>query len=181
MTSFEYITIPVSIVLALGLGRVLTAFIGLVDRQRRDWLHLVWCLSLAAGMLGQWLAIWPLNTNQVWNGFEFFVVMFSPILYFTAAHVLVPGNLDSVDSWAEHLSKIARPLLILMLLSVVNFFVRNYVILEDFEIGPNVQFAILISLLHLVAVFRPSRFLLSICAFSWFAPVLFLILGFELT
>ena len=172
MTPFEYVTVPVSIVLALGLGRVLTAIVELFERGTRDWVRILWCASLVGVMLGQWLAVWRLQPNVVWEAYEFYIVMFSPILYFSAAHILVPANVDSVPSWEEHLLKVARPLLILMMLSILNFWLRNYLILGSLRLEPMfIGIPLVIFAIHAAAIWRPNRTLLAVCGFLWFIPM----------
>ena len=81
MTSFEYVTIPVSIVLALGIGTLLSGVFSMFEHEKRDWLFLTWCLTLLLLFLGQWYSIWRLQVNESWNMLEFVVVMLSPILF----------------------------------------------------------------------------------------------------
>ena len=174
MTAFEYITVPVSIVLALALGKVLTAMMVVIETGKRDWLHLLWCVVLVLVMLSQWVAIWRLHSNEIWSAAEFFVVMVSPILFYAAAHLLVSNQPESIASWSSRLDQIARPLLLLMALSSGNFFLRNFMILENANPNPSTAPWIMptvIMAFTLTTLVYPTRLLLAATAVIWLAPV----------
>jgi hypothetical protein len=97
LTPFEYVTIPVSIVLALGIGKLLSGVYTIFQHDKRDWLFVLWCATLLVLFLGQWVAIWRLNANESWSVLEFMVVMLSPLLYYAAAHLLVTDQPSSVS------------------------------------------------------------------------------------
>lgn len=177
MTSFEYITIPVSIVLALGLGKILTATMVVIETGRRDWLHLLWCAVLMLVMLGQWVAVWGLRSNAVWSAGEFFVVMLSPILFYMAAHLLVSSRPEAIESWSAHLSQIARPLLLLMLLSVGAFFLRNLLVPDVVNLSTVFRPTLVaVFLVNVIALLSPRTWLLAASSVIWLAPVIGMLL-----
>jgi hypothetical protein len=174
MTSFEYVTIPVSIVLALGIGKLLSGVFSMFNHEKRDWLFLTWCLTLLLLFLGQWYAIWRLQDNESWSMLEFVVVMLSPILYYSAAHLLVTDQPGSVRSWSEHLETVARPLLFVLILAGLNFNLRTYLVLGAVSFGTT---ALLIYPANCVAIIWPKRWMLTIAALTWLIPVTFLFIA----
>ncbi len=174
LTTFEYISIPVSIVLALGLGKILSAISHIFSKENRDWLFILWCLALVGGMLSHWVAVWSLRSNEHWTAAEFFLLMLSPLLYYAASHVLISSNPERIQSWATHLSSVARLLLSLIMLVMVNFLLRSFVILDGFS--PPVMFGVLlagIASLTLITIAFPTRWLLTASAAAWMTPVVF--------
>jgi peptidoglycan/LPS O-acetylase OafA/YrhL len=185
LTAFEYITVPVSIILALGLGKVLTAMMVVIESGKRDWLHLLWCVVLVLVLLGQWVAIWRLHPNEIWSAAEFFVVMASPILFYAAAHLLVSNKPESIASWSSRLDQIARPLLSLMALSMGNFFLRNFVILENINPSPPTPGAAwimptVVMAFTLTTLAYPTRLLLAATALVWLSPIVATLLFVDL-
>ena len=96
MTVFEYITIIASIILGLGLSRLLSEGIDLFRfREKVDfsWVPLVWALSLV------WLAIifwWQLFDvgvqKEVWLFTDFFLLIVFVLLYFCASSLVLPKH-----------------------------------------------------------------------------------------
>jgi hypothetical protein len=138
------------------------------EREKRDWLFLMWCLILLLLFLGQWYSIWRLRENESWSMLEFVVVMLSPILYYTAAHLLVTNQPDSVSTWSEHLTKVSRPLLIILILAGLNFNLRMYLILGAVNFGAA---ATVIYPVNIAAIIWPNRWMLTVAAMSWLIPV----------
>ncbi len=168
MTPFEYVTIPVSIVLALGIGKLLSGVFAMFEHDKRDWIFVTWCITLLMLFLGQWLAIWRLRENESWSALEFMVVMLSPILYYAAAHILVTNQPESISSWSNHLAKIARPLIFIIMVAAANFSVRTYLILDTFNFS---SFSLVLWGTSIAAIIWPVRWLLAIAALVWLIPV----------
>jgi hypothetical protein len=174
LNTFEYISIPVSIVLAIGIGKILSAISHIFSKDSRDWVFILWCLSLLGGMLSHWVSVWSLRLNEHWTAAEFFLLMLSPLLYYAAAHVLISSAPERIQSWSAHLSSVARLLLSLFLLVMCNFLVRSFVILDDFS--PPVSFSWLlagIACLTSITIVFPKRWLLTASAVAWLMPVIF--------
>lgn len=169
LTAFEYITIPVSIVLALGIGKLLAGVFAMFEHDKRDWIFIAWCSAVLMLLLGQWLAIWQLNVNASWSPLEFVVVMLSPVIYYAAAHILVSGQPESVSSWSSRLARVARPLIWIMIAAAINSFFRTYYILGVFPLSFVFLIAAVIAV-NLAAIFWPTRWLLAIAAIVWLIP-----------
>ena len=170
MTPFEYVTIPVSIVLALGIGKLLGGVVSMFEPDKRDWIFIAWCFALLMLFLGQWVAIWRLNDNESWSVLEFMSVMLSPIIYYSAAHILISGQPESISSWSSHLSRIARPLIWILIAATVNAILRNYFILGVYDTNFVLVVLIPVIVVNLAAMIRPSRKLLALAALGWLIP-----------
>ncbi|MBH81884.1 MAG: hypothetical protein CMQ49_15355 [Gammaproteobacteria bacterium] len=49
--------------------------------------------------LGQWVAAWRLHENEIYSAADFLLLMISPILFYSAAQLLVCSRPESVESW----------------------------------------------------------------------------------
>ena len=167
MSAFEYIMVPVSIVFAMALGKALVAILSSIQSGKQDWIHLLWCVVIVLGGIGQWTMFWNLNSNEVWTAPEFLLTMISPIIVYSAAHILVTNNPDGIDDWSEHLQQSSRALLILMLSTFPIFVLRNYLILDTLIVPAS---GIPIADMTLFAWFRPARWVLATLAVLWLLP-----------
>jgi len=163
--------VPASIVLALSLGKVMTAMLLAFESGKSDWLHQLWSVVMVLLALALWVALWRLHANETWSAAEFFVVMVGPILFYAASHALASGQPESVKSWALHMEKIARPFLILLLLTIANFPLRNYVVLDAPLLNIPPTF-FLIAAVTIAVVIYPKRWLVAVSAVCWLGPVL---------
>ena len=102
MTQFEYLSVAVSIIFALSIGRLAAAIPSVVDSERRDLLHLGHFLCLLLVQIQFWWRMWQFNVVAEWD-FLGFVMLFSiALLYYLATHILVPvGHVEVVD-WKAH-------------------------------------------------------------------------------
>ena len=160
--------------LAIGIGKILSAISHVFSKESRDWVFILWWLTLLGGMLSHWVSVWSLRSNEHWTAAEFFLLMLSPLLYYAAAHVLISSAPERIQSWSAHLSSVARLLLSLFLLVMCNFLLRNFVILEDFS--PPLAFSLLlacIACLTSITIAFPKRWLLGASAAAWLMPVIF--------
>ncbi len=166
MTPFEFISVPLSIVLALALGRVLSSTLALVDGRKRDWLHLLFCFILVVGGLNQWLLIWDFQMNESWSNAEFYLAMLSPILLYIGAAMLVPNDSADITSWSTHLDSVARPLMLVMGLIVVNVWLRSLVVLDK-EIEWQQLVFLPLLIVQVVAFTFPRRWVIALSGICW--------------
>ena len=84
MTQFEFISVAVSIVLALSAARLLTAIPHVLAPGRRYWIHALWSVLLLLMHLSFWWAIWIYREIDPWTFRGFVAVMLTPaFLYLT--------------------------------------------------------------------------------------------------
>lgn len=162
MTIFEYISVAASLVLALAIGNILSASSDILDRDRRDWLHVSWCVLVILLGLAQWLALWRLNTPENWTSLQFFSVMLSVMTLYGMTHVLVTKRPEQIDDWSAHLVSVTRPLFTLLILSLLAFEVRSLLRVENYSVNfPGPMLAML------VAIYFKTRWSLMAAGVLW--------------
>jgi len=70
MSSFEYVSVLLSIVLALGVAHILMGITALIEnwgRIERYWVFLGWCLLTLAIHVGYWTALWRFHDRPEWS------------------------------------------------------------------------------------------------------------------
>jgi len=102
VTIFEYLTVAVSIVLALGMGQLISSIPHVFDRQKSYWLHALVFVLLVLGHIVIWWRVWLLNDMPTWNIFQFGILMGSPLSLYLAATALVSTNPELVGDWRDH-------------------------------------------------------------------------------
>ncbi len=138
MTHFEFISVAVSIVLALSLARLLSAVPHLLAPGRRYWVPCLWAASLLAMHLGFWWAMWAYREVAAWTFRGFAAAMLSPILLYLTVTILVSDSPGTVESWRERFYSRRRvffPLFLVMLLSAP---LRQFAVLGSAELSPEV-------------------------------------------
>ncbi len=130
MTIFEFLSVAASIVLALGLGKLISSIPYVFDAHKRDWLHAVAFVTLIAGHILAWWRIWPLNSVAHWNILGFAILMGTPLSLYLAATALVSSNPDRVASWKEQFSGRSRWLFSALIAVWIFGLLRSYILLN---------------------------------------------------
>src|ERR1700757_4598375 len=99
MGAFEYLSVLISIILALGMTRVLAGVGEMLQarsRRRIYWVHAVWIANLFIYLVMGWWIFYRWRSQQQWTFFLFVFVLISPTILFLAALILFPreGALD---------------------------------------------------------------------------------------
>lgn len=102
MSQFEYLSIAVSIIFALSIGRLVVALPEVVASERRDWLHLGHFICLLLAQMQFWWRMWVFNAVEVWDFLGFSMLFSVALLYYLATHLLVPRDHAAVSSWRAH-------------------------------------------------------------------------------
>lgn len=102
MSLFEYLTVAVSIVLALGLVRLVDGLRSASDGATRYWVHLGYIINLVATHLFLWWTLWYYQEGVNWNFARFVYVFLGPLILYFLASTLIPDNPSSVSSWRDH-------------------------------------------------------------------------------
>ncbi|MGI9627433.1 MAG: hypothetical protein ACR2QM_11405 [Longimicrobiales bacterium] len=102
MTSFEYLSVLVSIVLALGITHILTGLSSILRSEgkvRLCWIQLSWCLVTLALQVSVWWRYWEFRSRETWGLFEFLSLLVVPALAYLAAFIIMPDVIrdDSYD------------------------------------------------------------------------------------
>lgn len=104
MSIFEFLTVAVSIVLALGLSKLISSVPYVFDAQKRDWLHALFFVLLVVAHIVVWWRVWFLNVVSSWNILQFAILMGSPLSLYLAATALVSNTPAQVSDWKAYLA-----------------------------------------------------------------------------
>ena len=105
--SFNYVAVLVSIIIGLGLTRVLSGLSEAMqagNRRRTYWIHTVWMINLLNSLMLTWWVLYRWRVAPQWNFFLFVWVTIAPTLLYLASGVLCPGELESAgaSTWREY-------------------------------------------------------------------------------
>ena len=102
MSAFEFVSVSVAIVLALTLGRLISAVDDVFDRSRRDYLHLGFYILSYVAVLTTWWAQWMMESVETWTFPGFVLVMASPIALYFTVHGLLSSHSSDVENWRSY-------------------------------------------------------------------------------
>jgi hypothetical protein len=97
MAPFEYISLLTSIVLAIGITRILTGIGKIVQLRgtlRIYWVHLLWSMNVFLWLLLNWWILFRWHSYEGWTFFLFLFVLVSPVVAFLLSVVLLPEPLE---------------------------------------------------------------------------------------
>jgi hypothetical protein len=105
--SFNYVAVLVSIVIGLGVTRILSQLseaIQVENRRRTYWVHTLWMISLFSLLLLFWWVFYRWRGVRDWTFFLFLWVNIAPTLGYLASGILCPGELEQTGSanWREY-------------------------------------------------------------------------------
>jgi hypothetical protein len=102
---FEYIAVLTSIVLALGITRILTGvgrMLQMRGRIRLYWVQLLWSANVFLWILLNWWILYRWHTYQNWTFFLLLFILASPIVAFLLSVLLVPDPLEEGTDLKMH-------------------------------------------------------------------------------
>ena len=97
MGAFEYLSVLISIILALGMTRVLAGVGEMLQarsRHRIYWVHLIWIVNLFLYLVIAWWIFYRWRNQQPWNFYLFVFVLISPTILYLASLLLFPRESD---------------------------------------------------------------------------------------
>jgi hypothetical protein len=103
MAAFEYLSVLTSIILALGMTRVLAGVGEMLQarsRRRAYWVHVIWIVNLFLYLVVAWWIFYRWRNQQPWTFFLFIFVLIAPTLLYLASILLFPPEAagdESVD------------------------------------------------------------------------------------
>ena len=108
MTIFEYVMILISVVISLGLARLLETHAHLLKQGKRvTWsaTYLGWLTVLALGNVDIWASLWQVHDNARWTALDIGLSLLAAVLLFYASIFAAPETAqdEPVDLWAFHL------------------------------------------------------------------------------
>lgn len=104
MNPFEYLSVLISIVLALGMTRVLGGVGEMLQarsHRRVYWVHALWIVNLFIYLVVAWWIFYRWRNQQTWNFYLFVFVLISPTILYLASMLLFPREAD-IDVTADY-------------------------------------------------------------------------------
>jgi hypothetical protein len=108
LTQFEFFAVAVSIILALGIGRLLDGVLPSLQSSRHYWVHFLWVIQKLLNHILWWWGSWSANSFENWNLAWFLWILAGPIVLYLQATALVTTTPNDIESWEEHFFKIRR-------------------------------------------------------------------------
>src|SRR5437667_3013182 len=103
MDAFNYLSVLISIILALGMTRVLAGVGEMLQarsRRRIYWVHAVWTVNLFIYLVIAWWIFYRWRNQQIWTFFLFVFVLIAPTILYLASLLLFPrenANDESIN------------------------------------------------------------------------------------
>jgi hypothetical protein len=118
---FSYLSVLISIVLALGMTRVLAGLGDMLQarsRRRIYWVHAVWTVNVFLYLVIAWWLFYRWRNQQLWTFFLFVFVLIAPTILYLASVLLFPREGSAVEStnYKTHFYANHRAFFILMAL-----------------------------------------------------------------
>jgi hypothetical protein len=97
MSPFEHLSVLISIIIGLGIARLLSRVALLVQARNRVqlyWLSLLWAGLVFTVQVEWWWASFEFRQQMEWNFFYFLFVLLSPVTLYLAATLVLPEIKD---------------------------------------------------------------------------------------
>ncbi len=122
MSLFEFVTVMISMILALTLGQLLSGASFLLKSSREvRWYapHTLWLATLGLTLVNHWWSVWDFHALD-WDYASFLYILIAPILVALAVGLIAPdrsasGSLDMVGQF----NRVRRPFAALFLAYVL--------------------------------------------------------------
>jgi hypothetical protein len=130
MTLFEYVTVAISIIVALTIAEGLRGLQSTLDASRRYGVHVAWVFIKLANPVIYWWSTWRLrDLSEAWNMGTFTFALIIPSIMYLQLHSLVSDSPNQIHDWRKHFYKQRRwffGLHILLIACVVLGFTNFY-------------------------------------------------------
>jgi hypothetical protein len=104
MDPFSYLSVLISIILALGMTQVLVGVGDMLQargRRRLYWVHVVWIVNLFLYLVIAWWIFYRWRNQQPWTFFLFVFVLISPTILFLCSRLLFPPE-NALDEFVDY-------------------------------------------------------------------------------
>ena len=137
MAIFDYVMLLISVVLSLGLARLLETHARLIKRNaavRWSAIYLAWLAIVGALHVDLWATLWAVHTNTHWQWTEIMAFFFQSVALFYGAVLLAPEETgEALDLWRFHLENRRRYLPAVIVYTVLGSWLgMNFLPVEQF-------------------------------------------------
>lgn len=97
MSLFEFVTVMISMILALSLGQLLSSLSYLTKTPHKiipSKPYMLWLIAIGITLVNHWWSLWDLRDIS-WNYFSFLYVLIAPALITFAVGLFVPERVQS--------------------------------------------------------------------------------------
>ena len=112
MSLFEFVTVMISMILALCLGQLLrsASYLAKTDREViRYRPYALWCVAVFLAVVNHWWSLWDLHDIE-WSYVSFVYMLIAPTLITFAVGLLAPDNAASGHVDLErHFAQVRKP------------------------------------------------------------------------
>jgi hypothetical protein len=128
MNAFEYLSVLISIILALGMTRVLAGVAEMLQAPTYRgiyWVHVIWIVNLFVYLVIAWWIFYRWRNQQEWTFFLFVFVLISPTILYLAAMLLFPRESsagESIDYKAHYYANHRAFFILFSMFTVVDIF-----------------------------------------------------------
>jgi hypothetical protein len=102
VTLFEYITVAISLVLALAIARTVDGVRSSLASDRRYWVHAAWVAIKLTNPMTFWWLIWRYRDVETWNLAAFMLVLAWPVFLYLQVTGLVTRQPEFITDWRAH-------------------------------------------------------------------------------
>jgi hypothetical protein len=105
MGTFDYLSILTSIVLAIGITRLLSGVGTLLQKRKQItiyWVHVLWTLNVFLFLVLNWWILFRWQSQQEWNFFLFSFLLLSPTIAFLLSVILYPDISNEKIDYKQH-------------------------------------------------------------------------------
>jgi hypothetical protein len=105
MDYFSYISIVPSIIIALGLTRLLTGIGKILERRNKVqnyWVHILWAFNVFLYMALNWWVLFRWEPWQTWSFPLFIFLLLTPTVSFLLSVILFPEPFDEKMDFKKH-------------------------------------------------------------------------------
>jgi hypothetical protein len=162
MDTFRWIAVVVSMILGLGVARLLTSVVGVfraLDRASLDWLPLVWAAAIFVQQIAFW---WSLEDAAgrvtTWTLPSFLMLVALVLALFLAAALILPANdMAEGDSLRASFEKDGRWALLALAGFNAVVILANWVIWRGDPLSESVRLNVALTLVPLAGFFGSRR------------------------
>ena len=109
MSIFDYVMILLSVVISLGLAKLLENHAHLIKHGKRvTWsaVYLGWLVIMVLAEIDTWASLWQVHTNARWTALDIGLSLLAAALLFYASILSTPETMgdEPIDLWDFHLT-----------------------------------------------------------------------------